>query len=508
VSSELIPLTKPIPTQGPTRVVSYSVNQQPRRTILAKAVTAGRQLLLADPMVIQAVEEVPRHATIGCIITAYNEQTSIAQVLEALLNQSRMPDVIHVIANNCDDDTVDIASKYTNKLHQRVVKGVPMSCRVYVHDMGENKQGKVGALNYGWSLVKSMDFVLGVDGDTILDRHCVEYLELEIVDDTRIGGISAIYDISYEEASGPFSAFLLAGQRVQFGAFNMDNLLRSRQMSVLGGQCSIFRSEALIETMKRENQSTPWVQDSAVEDSLLSVQLKRSKFLTKISARARATVGGMTSMSALHAQQVKWNKGAIELFMPGTRGNIKGEPLNPNLRLRWYENFSMLSNFLTRFGFLGMLGASLYLHAFRWNWIWAIPPVVAYGLGLKVAMTFKNKNWRDFLFAGLFFPAEVYMWIRMGHFAVAWWKFFRKDEKDTWGAQAAAEKGRGGANHLYPLLVAAITMGGATYMWLKLNTYQQSVTLWDGWLLLFFFTVPQTLFMLRKLMRRTRGYKV
>ena len=40
--------------------------------------------------------------------------------------------------------------------------------------------------------------------------------------------------------------------------------------------------------MARHHQRTPWVSDSEVEDSLLSLQIKSAGYLTKISARARA----------------------------------------------------------------------------------------------------------------------------------------------------------------------------------------------------------------------------
>lgn len=63
----------------------------------------------------------------------------------------------------------------------------------------------------------------------------------------------------------------------------------------------------------------------------------------------------MTNLRALHGQQVKWNYGAIDLMWPGQRGDTKGQPLHPNLRLRWFENFSMVSNIATRMAFLLLL---------------------------------------------------------------------------------------------------------------------------------------------------------
>ena len=49
------------------------------------------------------------------------------------------------------------------------------------------------------------------------------------------------------------------------------------------------------------DERSPWVSDSEVEDSLLSLQIKSAGYLTKISARARAHVGGMTTLRSLDA---------------------------------------------------------------------------------------------------------------------------------------------------------------------------------------------------------------
>lgn len=212
-------------------------------------------------------------STIGCVIPAYNEEESIAQVIEALLGQTRVPDVIHVVVNNTSDATVKIASEYSGP-HEITTDLGEQFTEVFVHDIGKNPDKKVGALNYGYSLVEGYDYLLGVDGDTIADNKAVEYLETEAVSDSRIGGISAIYTIDDKPIKGMIARFLTAGQRTQFAAFNLQNLLRGRNMAVLGGQFSIFSTNALREAMKQNHQVTPWVKDSEVEDSLLSLQIK------------------------------------------------------------------------------------------------------------------------------------------------------------------------------------------------------------------------------------------
>ena len=88
----------------------------------------------------------------------------------------------------------------------------------------------------------------------------------------------------------------------------------------------------------------------------------------------------------------------IDLLWPGTRGDNKGQPLHPNLRLRWFENISMLFNIATRMAFVLLLAASLSIHAFVFNPIWLLPPVVAAGLNLRLACSMHDKSASD-LFA-------------------------------------------------------------------------------------------------------------
>jgi cellulose synthase/poly-beta-1,6-N-acetylglucosamine synthase-like glycosyltransferase len=444
--------------------------------------------------------------TIGCVIPAYNEAESIGAVLESLLAQTRMPDVIHVIVNNTTDDTVKIASEFAGP-HTREVDGEEQFTEVYVHDIGENPDKKVGALNYGFTLVEGCDYLLGVDGDTTADVKAVESLEAEIASDTRIGGISAIYSIDDEPFTGVVAPFLIAGQRAQFAAFNMQNMLRGRNMAVLGGQFSIFSIKALRQVMVDNHQATPWVKDSEVEDSLLSLQIKSAGYLTKISAQARADVGGMSTLRGLDAQQVKWNFGAIELMWPGQRGDTKGQPFHPNLRLRWLENLSMAVNGFTRVLFVLLLVASLSINAFVFSPIWLIPPVVAILLNLRTAMSMKKRDWRDIVFAVGVIPAEVYMWVRLGHFFRAWSKFLSRKQVDNWAEQAKAERGSGNA-FLAPVIIAVLVMVLLVFTWFQLAVVVQSTILWIGWPILGVITAIQTLTMIFSLVRRHRGYKV
>ena len=471
--------------------------------------------LRADPLVVDDLlrgveipdsENMVQRASIGCVIPAYNEAESISSVLDSLLMQTRPPDVIHVIVNNTTDDTVEIAGHYAG-LHTRWHSDVEESTEIFVHDIGENPDKKVGALNYGFSLVEGFDYLLGVDGDTTADPHAIQWLVDEMESDDRIGGISAIYSIDDTDVRGFWGNFLIAGQRAQFAAFNMQNLLRGRNMAVLGGQFSIFQVAALRKVMEQTHQRSPWVRDSEVEDSLLSLQIKSAGYLTKISARARANVGGMKTLRALDAQQVKWNFGAIELMWPGQRGDTKGQPFHPNLRLRWFEHFSMLTNGFTRLMFIVLLSAALSFHAFVFYWWWLLPPVIATLLNGRVARSMKNANIKDYGFALTMVAAEVYMWIRLGHFVRAWLKFASRVQTDNWAAQARAERGSG-HGYLFPILAVVVVLVSASFLWTQLDVDTKSAVLAVGWPILGFVTAAQTFFMFFRVVRPYHGFKV
>jgi len=468
--------------------------------------TLDPSLSAYEPQYQEQVDELPTYRpTVGCIIPAYNEAETIAGVLDSLLQQTRLPDTIHVIINNSSDDSVEIASHYAGP-HTRMTPTGEQETVIYVHDIGKNPDKKVGALNYGYSLVETMDYLLGVDGDTTPEPDALQHLVDEISSDDRIGGISAIYSIDDSALDGWMSKFLVAGQRAQFSAFNMQNLLKGRNMAVLGGQFSMFSTQALRDVLRDSHQRTPWVSDSEVEDSLLSLQIKSAGYLTKISARARAHVGGMETLRSLDAQQVKWNFGAIDLMWPGQRGDTKGQPFHPNLRLRWFEHMSMVVNITTRVLFVLLLAGSLSIDAFVFSPWWLIPPLASIWLNFRVARSMEFVNRRDYLFSLLIVPAESYMVIRMGHFIRAWLKFFSRQQTDNWAAQAKAERGKGIA-WTYPFVAFLFIFVVSAAIWVQLPIGLRSDILAVSWPILGVITVLQTAWMTLKAMRRYRGFK-
>src|SRR5690348_8490747 len=89
------------------------------------------------------------------LVPAYNEAESIAYTIEGLLLQTRRPDEIVVLANNCTDRTAEIASQFGG------ITVVEMTI--------SDSHKKSRALNYGWRhYAADADIVICLDADTVL----------------------------------------------------------------------------------------------------------------------------------------------------------------------------------------------------------------------------------------------------------------------------------------------------------------------------------------------------
>lgn len=94
--------------------------------------------------------------TLSIIIPAYNEEDHLGMCLDAIANQTVLPDEVIVVDNNSTDCTIDIARQYD---FVRVIK--------------ENQQGIVYARGTGFDAASS-DLLGRIDADTVLPADWVE----------------------------------------------------------------------------------------------------------------------------------------------------------------------------------------------------------------------------------------------------------------------------------------------------------------------------------------------
>ena len=370
-----------------------------RTTVTAEATTTAPSLERYVRQHLADLESLPTYRpVIGCVIPAYNEAESIEAVLRSVLKQTRLPDEIHVVVNNTKDDTFELAAKFAGpRTAKKKRKGETskQTTEVFVHDIGENPDKKVGALNYGFSLIGNADYLLGVDGDTTLAPDWWRSSRPRSVSDSRIGGISAIYTIDDTGFNGVVKPFLIAGQRAQFAAFNMAEHAAGPEHGRARRSVLDLSMKALREVMVANHQATPWVNDSEVEDSLLSLQIKSAGYLTKITAQARADVGGMTThpVAGRSAGEVELRRHRPDVARSARRHQGSAVPPEPAAAVGGEPGHG--DQHLHPDRVRAAAGGVAVDRGLRVLPVWLIPPVVAILLNLRIAMSIKDRTWKD-----------------------------------------------------------------------------------------------------------------
>jgi glycosyltransferase involved in cell wall biosynthesis len=121
---------------------------------------------------------------VSVVIPAYNEESRIADCLDALMRQTVKPCEIIVVDNNCTDKTVVIAQKY---------KGVKIVKELF--------QGRAAAREKGFNTAKG-DILARFDADTVLPSSWIERVAREFTDDPHLAGLTG-YGVARVEVNVP-----------------------------------------------------------------------------------------------------------------------------------------------------------------------------------------------------------------------------------------------------------------------------------------------------------------
>jgi poly-beta-1,6-N-acetyl-D-glucosamine synthase len=404
-----------------TELVAYDPSPRPARAPRGLR-TQLAQLLENASVSLHRINNRPpkiKTAKVIVVVPAHNEQESIARTIKALLSQTRQPDRIVIVADNCSDQTVQIARSFGR--------------RVTVIETVANRDRKVGALRTAWQqyVAYGYDYMLGVDADTVLSDNTLADLETEMEANPKVGGVMARYTFDPDMASTRWARLLIRLQRMEFAAWTLDMLHRKRSTYVLGGQATLFRVTALQEVVDSEHRLSPWDPEAQVEDMELTWALKARRWETKVSSTARAYAGAMVTVKSLWAQRRKWDEGMIRLLLGSKIGSATMYP--------WRMQLKMLINSVTRVMFIVLLTASLAIGAFKWNWIWITPPILAILLNLRNARKVPAHTPLDIFMAVTLVAVEIYLWFRLLVWTVSWANVVMGIRRDGWARQYKAE---------------------------------------------------------------------
>lgn len=347
------------------------------------------------------------------LIPAYNEASSIAATLTAVLAQTRPADMVVVIPNGCTDNTADIARQYP----------------VTVLELPRLEHRKSEALNTAWELhARAADIVVCIDADTVLPAHAFADWETELTGTPELGGSSSKFTMQAPD-------FLSRLQKAEFATWTDTSLRRGRTNVLAGTGCAI-NGAALRAVAARQDRTGPWSYTSATEDFELTYRVRELGYHCHVSPTVRAYTDSMKTIPALWAQRMKWQVGTVE--------DLLAFGVN-RLTLRdWGQQAMGLANAALKALWLAIIAGYAAMGALTVVWPWLLLPVLFIALDLKRAARIPHRDWKDMAIAAAFFPNELFMWLRAAWTVTSWAAVLSEKithkKTDRWASQAHAER--------------------------------------------------------------------
>ena len=235
------------------------------------------------------------------LVPAHDERLTIAATLESLWGQTRPPDRVIVVADNCTDDTAVVARQHNAEVFTTI----------------DNPHKKAGALNQALTRmfragIDVRDVVMVMDADSVI---VPEFLQTALQHLEADSDLMAVGGVFYGEPGGGLIEQL---QRNEYVRYAREIARRGGEVFVLTGTAGLFRAYALKAVADARGHLIPGdtgqVYDTAAmtEDNELTIALKSLGAKMCSPPECRVTTELMPSLQALWKQRMRWERGALE----------------------------------------------------------------------------------------------------------------------------------------------------------------------------------------------------
>jgi cellulose synthase/poly-beta-1,6-N-acetylglucosamine synthase-like glycosyltransferase len=234
------------------------------------------------------------------LVPAHDEELTLAATLGSLWHQSRPPDKVVVVADNCTDNTAEVAREHGASVFTTV----------------GNTEKKAGALNQALSEmfddINAGDVVMVMDADSVIVPG---FLETAMGRLQRDPDLIAVGGVFYGEGGSGLVGQL---QRNEFTRYQRTISRRKGKVFVLTGTASLFRAYALKAVADSRGELLPGdpghVYDTLAltEDNEMTLSLKTlgAKMVSPMQCRVITEV--MPTWRGLWRQRMRWERGALE----------------------------------------------------------------------------------------------------------------------------------------------------------------------------------------------------
>ena len=334
--------------------------------------------------------------TVTVLIPAHDEGDRIGATLTSLLESDDAPDRIVVVADNCTDDTVEVAERAGAEVRPSV----------------DNTHKKAGALNQALAALLpdlgENDCVMVMDADTVLDPGYLTEVRRRMTADRALMAVGGLF-YGEEGAGSPRPD---AAQRV--------HALQPRHPASSRPALRAHRHRVGLPLRRpARGGAAAWacppgtpgdVYDTAAltEDNELTLALKSLGALMISPPQCAVVTEVMPSWRTLWAQRLRWQRGALE--------NLGAYGVTPQTLRYWAQQLGIGYGVIA----LGAYAVLIVLMAVSLDQVIVFPFWVGVGVVfvLERVVTAWSGGWRARLLAATLLPELVYaavlnaVWVR------------------------------------------------------------------------------------------------
>jgi glycosyltransferase involved in cell wall biosynthesis len=242
----------------------------------------------------------PANKAIAVLIPAHNESSGIVATLNTILPQLRPQDRIVVVADNCNDDTADVAAEH----------GVDV-----VHRYDLTNRGKGYALDFGLKYLSKNppDIVIVIDADCLLEEYALIQLAARALESGR--PVQALY-LMYSKGNDLKS-------KVSEFAWCVKNLVRPLGYANLRCPCQLMGTGMAFKwsTLSKADLAN----GNIVEDMKLGIDLAIAGIPPIFHSSSKVISYFPLASEIQSGQKVRWEHGHLSMiFTEAPRLLLKG----------------------------------------------------------------------------------------------------------------------------------------------------------------------------------------
>lgn len=333
------------------------------------------------------------------LLPAHNEEEGIVAAIQSLRRQTRQPDDIYVIADNCTDRTVELARR----------EGVN------VYETIDNRHKKAGGLNQVISMLlhylDDEDVLLVQDADSFLDP---EFISLGLAAyGPGVGGVGGVFR-GRIDAPSRWGRMLQHFQANEYARYELDIRRQRGKVLVLTGTATLLRVGIVREVIARRADGTlpgdPYLYDTKVltEDNEASFALMHLGYTITSPRGCGLTTETMPTLRALAQQRLRWKRGALE--------NLFDYGWTSVTRSYWRRQVYGVIGVIVTFTYIGSL---VYALAVGLNLV-AFWLIVTALFSLERVVTVRRRGWKHMLVASTVVIEMLYDFVLQGVQATAY----------------------------------------------------------------------------------------